>query len=263
MVHRVRPDFDQTSFLQTAYLFDRERPVPGATPLPVDPPRPRLGELPAPFGRAEWPQEIIQGSIELLAGSLALGPGFPTAVALEILLGVFGRLAQLPFVSLAFHPQVHLLWQGAWLQQQPVQLVPPELPLLPDKPRGDKDGRRHCVALEQGLGVEEVVEVSVIEGNYYAAVGQPAVTEPSGQFSELHRVGVLAQHFEVLGQAVRLHGQTPGVGPQICDPVVEQDQGSPLGPATESSGGPTQPCETTHLQPPTSGLTARRVIRSS
>ena len=64
----------------------------------------------------------------------------------------------------------------------------------------------------------------IVEGHGNCATWRTPILKSRFQLRKRHRAAVVSQHFEMLSEIVRGHGQQLGIRPQFGDAVVEKDE---------------------------------------
>jgi hypothetical protein len=112
--------------------------------------------------------------------------------------------------------------QHAGREQDPLDLVPEELPRAADRAGGDEHRRRRLEALADRLGEVQVVGVAVVEGDAHRAPRQAALAVQPGHLGHRQHFAVAHQDLDLRGEVGRRDHQRPRVDRHVGDPVVHQ-----------------------------------------
>ena len=85
---------------------------------------------------------------------------------------------------------------------------------------GHKDRCRYVVALQQGLGIIEIIGITVVKGEHYCPARKNSILKSLDQLLEQHRVAVFSQNLKMLSEVLWRHTKQIGVRQQFNYTVV-------------------------------------------
>ena len=137
--------------------------------------------------------------------------------------------------------QVQARRQRTRLQQQLVQLVPPELAIRAQRAARQEESGRHSLADQQRRRRVQVVGIAVVERDGHARA-RAVTAARSDELAQRHHSKVFRQHLELRNEVRRRHAEAPRIDEIGRDPVVhEHDAGRPAAPRQPAGQCPQSP----------------------
>src|SRR5581483_5966082 len=217
VVDGVRSDAEHVALSKLGDLGERQRPMRRACARRDVRPGAKRAEYFVPLRNAERPNKLVKLSVRTLTrGRLAYVEDMPARARVV----AAGRTrSELPAVHLTLDRQLEHLWQRPWLEQDLLQLIPPEFALARHVAEGNEERCRNPGGLECRLRIVQVVCVAVVECDRHPSCSASFVDHlGQGGWPEL-----LPDDLQVLSEVLRPDGEELRVPGEVLDAVVEQD----------------------------------------
>ena len=123
--------------------------------------------------------------------------------------------------------ETKLSWELARLEENSLQLIPPEFAILAGVTGCDEDRRWYGMLFQQRLRIKQIVCVSVIKSDNHRAPRKASIAKSGRQLPKRDGASVFTQDLKVLFEMLRRHRELPRVRSLLSYPVVQQNQRPP------------------------------------
>jgi hypothetical protein len=176
----------------------------------------QVGENGIALPVGHWTQQAPQSAICLLPQGPRLRARLPVRIAIPV-------RPECDFVSVS-HQACHRRTAN-----DPLQIVPPELPSAFDKVDGKENGCMQAHALEQWRSNRCCACIAIVEGDGCSVLWQASVAVHSREFGQWQNGAMAGQPVKLLFEARRMHCKTPRIEAFVRDAVVHEDCGTGVG----------------------------------
>ncbi len=112
------------------------------------------------------------------------------------------------------------------VEDDPLQLVPPELAPTLDQIGGQEDGGRNAELFEQRHRNVGAAGVAIVEGQRSRIAWQSALTMQFDEIRQGQDSSVLFEPVHLVGEVLGGNGEAPRIEALVGDPVVHEDRGT-------------------------------------